>query len=185
MPIGLGITATARTASYRMVLDVGPVEPMYSAAQVAAEHPSMGEVMLRGQMADVPGMSMPASGSSLAASTTAGAPMTMGSSTTTMGSSSSPMSTTGSSASRHLEVHICSTTTGRVITDAEPTITVTDSSEGNMSTRVPIAVMEGIGQGTSDLHYGNNVVMAGGHDYTVLVQLGSQTAVFHLRIPNG
>ncbi|HET9050402.1 MAG TPA: hypothetical protein VFO60_01790 [Candidatus Dormibacteraeota bacterium] len=45
-----GSLATATTATYKMVLDVGEPEQMYSSADVSANHPTTGEVMLGGVM---------------------------------------------------------------------------------------------------------------------------------------
>lgn len=47
--------ASTTTASYIAVLDVGPPETMYMPDQVAAQHPTSGEVMLGGSMTDVSG----------------------------------------------------------------------------------------------------------------------------------
>ncbi len=63
----------------------------------------------------------------------------------------------GSGNPRHLEVHICNTH-GAVVMGAHPTITVVDTSTKAMTmASVPIATMEGIGMGSPDYHYGNNV----------------------------
>lgn len=86
-------------------------------------------------------------------------------------------------AMRHLEVQICSKKTRSVITDAHPTIVVTDDTAKGMPMNVPIAVMEGVGEGIADLHYGNNVRMPAGHRFTVTVKLKGQRAVFHVRSP--
>jgi len=45
-------------------------------------------------------------------------------------------------------------------------------------------VMEGIGSGTADLHYGNNAVMPLGHRFTITVSVGNQVAATQLRIPS-
>ena len=76
---------------------------------------------------------------------------------------------------RHLEVHICKTG-GQVVTGAHPTITV----DGAM---VPVAVMEGVGEGVADYHYGNNVSLKTGQKVTVVVKLNGQTATFHATVP--
>jgi hypothetical protein len=76
---------------------------------------------------------------------------------------------------RHLEVHICKTGGGQVVTGAHPTITV----NGAM---VPVAVMEGVGEGVADYHYGNNVNLQPGQKVTVVVKLNGQTAVFHTTV---
>jgi hypothetical protein len=40
------ITRTASTGSYKLTVSVGPLEPMYTQAQVKASHPKEGEVMV-------------------------------------------------------------------------------------------------------------------------------------------
>jgi hypothetical protein len=44
------ITRHAKTASYSLTLVVGPMEAMYTQAQVGSMHPKSGEVMVRGSM---------------------------------------------------------------------------------------------------------------------------------------
>lgn len=142
---GLGIHS-ALTASYRFALRVGMSEQMYTPAQVKKMHPKGGEVMLRGTMSGMAGMSM-------------------------------------SGSMRHVEVQICNRSTGAVLTNANPTVFVIDDSSGGMTMKMPVAVMEGVGAGPSDLHYGNNVTMAAGHNYRIRVSLKGQTVIFHLRLP--
>jgi hypothetical protein len=136
-----------KTKSYVFALSIGPVETMYTAAEVKAKHPKSGEEMLSGQMAaGMTGMTMPTTGQ------------------------------------KHLEVHIC-TPAGAVVTGAHPKIVVSDPASNQMAVAVPIAVMEGVTQGDSDLHYGNNVSLAPGHEITVTVTLNGQQAVFHTTVP--
>ncbi len=177
---GPSVTKTVLSAHYTMVLDVNPTETMYTQAQVTAQHPTTGEVMLAGQMNGMPG-----TGSS--------SPTTMMGSTSTMGHSPMSTSTTamantsttgmggmGGVNERHLEVHICSRSTGKVVQNAQPTITVVDHTSGGMADHVSVAVMEGIGTGVADLHYGNNITMPAMHQYTVTVALNGEHAVFNL-----
>ncbi len=52
-PVGCstaGSASSTQSAGYRYVLDVGPTEEMYSKAEVAANHPKTGEVMVGGVM---------------------------------------------------------------------------------------------------------------------------------------
>jgi hypothetical protein len=133
-----------KTKSYVFALTIGPVEKMYTTAQVAAQHPKTGEVMLSGKMTSTGGMSG----------------MDMGSST-----------------QRHLEVHIC-TPAGRVVAGAHPTISVDDLTASTMTMKVTIAVMEGVSEGASDLHYGNNVNLMSGHHIAVAVTLNGEKALF-------
>jgi hypothetical protein len=144
---GCATGQVVKTPSYVFALDIGPVETMYSPAQVKSEHPKSGEVMLSGTM--VGGM----------------AGMTM-----------------SSSGERHLEVHICRSS-GPVVTGGHPTITIVDSNGMAMPMSVPLATMEGIGEGVSDYHYGNNVSLKTGHHIIVTVVLNGQKAVFQATVP--
>ncbi len=138
-------TMSALTASYRFTLKVGMPEQMYTPAQVRKLHPKHGEVMLRGQMSGMSGMSM---GGSM----------------------------------RHVEVQICARKGSVVVTTANPTITYTDASLKGMVMKMPVAVMEGVGEGVADLHYGNNVMLKPGHRYTIKVTLKGETATFHATV---
>jgi cation efflux family protein len=140
------ITRHAETRSYKPTLDVGPLETMYTEAQVKTMHPKTGEVMV--------GSSMGGSG------------MSMGKGT------------------RHLEVHVYSRATAKVVTGVVPTIGLHDKtamSSMNMTVKVPAVAMEGVGEGTADLHYGNNVPLTAGHTYEVVVTVDKQTATFTFR----
>lgn len=152
---GTGVSAQATTKSYVIQVDVGSVETMFTQAQVASQHPTEGEVMLRGQMSDVGGpmAGMPGMGSTVTA------------------------------ADRHLEAHICSRATGAIVQNANPTITIVDDATKKVSQDVPIAVMQGVTAGLSDYHYGNNVVLNPGASYAVTIALDGETATVHLRMP--
>jgi hypothetical protein len=47
-----------RTASYELVANAGPLEATYTKAQVAAQHPDTGEMMISGEMMGETGMPM-------------------------------------------------------------------------------------------------------------------------------
>jgi hypothetical protein len=83
----------------------------------------------------------------------------------------------------HLEVHICLKETRVVVTDANPTIVLTDNTTHGLPRKLPVAVMQGIGAGRSDLHYGNNVAMPHHHQYTVTVTCNRQRATFRVTAP--
>lgn len=133
---------TKKTASYVMVMHVGPMEEMYTPAEVKTKHPKSGEVMVGGAMS-IGSMKM---GKALG----------------------------------HLEVQICSRSTGKVVANAIPSITVEDTA-GITAEHVPVAMMTGVGEGMADMHYGNNVSMPAGHTFTVTVALGKERAVFRVR----
>lgn len=82
---------------------------------------------------------------------------------------------------RHLEVHVTSRTTGKVVTDAKCRITVTNEAT-KMSQTVPVATMYGVREGPADWHYGNNVSMPPGI-YAVKVVVNGDHALFHVTIP--
>ena len=103
-----------------------------------------------------------------------------------MGNTSNTQMATGMGGAdvRHLEVHICSRSTGKVVQNAQPTITVVDNTSNGMADHVSVAEMEGIGAGVADLHYGNNVTMPAMHRYTVTVTLNGEKAVFNFTRPS-
>jgi len=139
------IKEEAQTQHYRLQLQIGPKEEMFSKAEADAKHPTSGEVMVRGRMAE---MHM---GHSMAMD------------------------------ERHLEVQVRSRATGKVVTDARCSITVTPDS-GGKPMKVSVAAMYGVTEGPEDLHYGNNVSMPPGA-YTIRVVVNGERATFHVTIP--
>lgn len=83
---------------------------------------------------------------------------------------------------RHLEVQICARPTRAVVTNANPKIVVDDTTRGR-AVRLPVSVMEGIGEGVADLHYGNNVAMPAGHRFVVTVTWKGERASFKFALP--
>lgn len=83
---------------------------------------------------------------------------------------------------RHLEVQICVRTTRVVVTNAKPRIVVTDTTKRKTVT-LPFSVMEGIGRGVADLHYGNNLAMPAGHRFIVNITWRGERARFHYTSP--
>ena len=106
----------------------------------------------------------------------AGATHDMGS----MGDAGSAAGGSGSTALLHVEVHICARATGQVVSDANPTLVVLDRTTGQTD-YLAVAVMQGVTAGPADLHYGNNLAMAPGHDLTLTVTLAGEDAHFRLR----
>jgi hypothetical protein len=87
-------------------------------------------------------------------------------------------------ANRHLEVHVASRASGKVVTNVNPAITLNDTSAMNgmaMAQKVNAMAMEGIGEGVADLHYGDNVKLAPGHVYKVVVTIKGEKANFTFR----
>src|SRR5262249_17176045 len=138
--LGAVIRRTVTTPTYKLTLSVGPVEKMYTAAEVKAKHPTDGEVMV-GPSMSMGGMSM-------------------------------------SDANRHLEVHVTARASGKVVTNAKPAITLTDTTGMAMAEKVDAMAMQGIGEGGADLHYGDNVTLTTGHTYQVLVKVKGEKATF-------
>jgi hypothetical protein len=84
---------------------------------------------------------------------------------------------------RHLEVHICSRTTGQPVQAPQPTITVTDLSNPGKKTLVPIAVMYDTAVGRSDIHFGNNVLVIPGHRVRIDVTEAGERLSFVATVP--
>jgi hypothetical protein len=80
----------------------------------------------------------------------------------------------------HLEVHIFDKKTGNVVKTLTPVLEITNDATGETQ-QIPIVMMQGIVEGPSDYHYGNNVDLAKGN-YTVTVVIGSETAKFDFNI---
>lgn len=85
------------------------------------------------------------------------------------------MTDQGHAVNHHLEVHVFKTT-GAVVKDLMPTITITDAM-GNARTLSSIMAMYGVKEGQSDWHFGNHVDLPAG-SYTVAVKVGNEEAVF-------
>jgi hypothetical protein len=83
-----------------------------------------------------------------------------------------------SGTTRHLEVHVRLRATGEVLGGVTPVIALTDKTAMAMPAKLQVMAMEGIGEGTSDLHYGNNVALQPGHRYAVAVSVKGQHATF-------
>jgi len=84
-------------------------------------------------------------------------------------------------ANRHLEVHVASRATGKIVTNVRPTIMLTDTSAMGgmaMSEKVNAMAMQGIGEGIADRHYGDNVKLTAGHVYKVVVTVKGEKATF-------
>lgn len=157
--------AHAVTRSYEMQVEMVLSEPMYTQEEVAKQHPTSGEVMLAGEMGEPMVNGVPAGD---------GAPMMSPSPGSGM-SGSSMSSPSGTSARRHLEVHICSRADGHVVADAHPTITMTDTRTRAAQT-VPFAAMRGVDEGPEDIHYGNVVEVVAGDPYSIGVTQGREAA---------
>ena len=80
---------------------------------------------------------------------------------------------------RHLEVHVKSLATGATVTNVTPQISLDDTTaKAMMSEKLEVVAMEGVGQGKSDLHYGNNVSLKLGDVYKVSVVVHGEKASF-------
>jgi len=79
---------------------------------------------------------------------------------------------------RHVEVQICARRTRVVVTNATPRIVVHDLTKHKVVS-LQVAVMEGIGEGVADLHYGNNVAIPRRHRFIITVSWRTDRATFH------
>jgi len=140
------VMKTLQAGPYALKLTIGPLQQMFSQAQVKEKHPKDGEVMVRGTMtmSGMGGMGM---------------------------------------GNHHLELQVLQRSTRKPVSNAMVAITITTPS-GKVLQHVPIAVMYGIKEGPSDLHYGNNVDLKPGH-YHVQVQVEHTSAVFDVTLAQG
>jgi hypothetical protein len=141
---GATFQQTKRAGAYKLVLMIGPLEHMYTPAEVKKKHPTSGEVMVSGTMV--------------------------------MGG----MGRAGAMPNHHLELHVYSAATGKTITHAVVSLTITTAA-GKVIARVPIAQMYGVKEGTKDWHYGNNVLLKPGH-YHVTAGVEMTTAAFDVML---
>jgi hypothetical protein len=91
---------------------------------------------------------------------------------------STSMSAMKGETERHLELHVYSRKTGAVVTNVLPQITLTDTTAMGMAAKLDVVSMEGITEGASDLHYGNNVSLKLGDEYTVNAVVHGEKASF-------
>jgi hypothetical protein len=165
---GMAGSSLVKTAHYELMAAAGPLETTYTRAQVASQHPSSGEMMVSGDMVGDPGMSMGGdAGSGM------GSP----------GPTSTGMAAPGGASSgsyRHVEVHICDRTSGRVVQNVTPTMFLVDRSAAGMRQQLPAAAMQGVRSGVADLHYGNNAQMIMSHDYALEVTMMGERATLDL-----
>lgn len=85
----------------------------------------------------------------------------------------------------HLEVRIVRRANGRVVTNAKPAISLTDTTPMGgmgMTEKVDAMAMQGVGEGVADLHYGDNVKLSAGHTYRVAVTVNGEKASFTFRV---
>ena len=144
------VTLESKTKHYRLTLQIGPTETMYSEAEAKEKHPSSGEVMLSGKMAGGMDHAMPGMASM--------------------------------SGMRHVELHVYSLKTGKVVTDARVTIALVGADKKRRT--VPIARMYGVTEGLDDLHYGNNVMLSPGA-YAVDTTVNGEATHFAVTVPPG
>jgi hypothetical protein len=78
---------------------------------------------------------------------------------------------------RHVEAHIYDRKTGLPLTDITPSIVVLDRGSGKR-TIVPPTLMQDLNIGALDIHFGNNVVVAGNTDVKLTVTIGDEEVTF-------
>ena len=129
-----GFTKIATTEHYFVIVNVLPAERMYTPEGLAAEHPTVGEAVLRGPAAPV----VPSA--------------------------------------RHVEAHIYDRKTGLPTTAVTPAITLVDHRSGARMSIDP-TLMQDVIIGAADVHFGNNIVVAGDRDITLTVEVGADKVV--------
>ena len=82
---------------------------------------------------------------------------------------------------RHLELAVTNKDDGSPVPNAKVSITVIDSMDA-APVMVPVAVMHGVDEDATMLHYGNNIMLAPGH-HRVIVTVNGDRATFDVTIP--
>jgi hypothetical protein len=74
---------------------------------------------------------------------------------------------------RHVEAHIYDRSTGLPVTDLVPTIVLINKTTGER-VDVPATLMQDVNLGAVDVHYGNNVAVAGQSEVSVTIGIGDE-----------
>lgn len=86
------------------------------------------------------------------------------------------MSMGAKACNHHIEIHIVNRRTGKVVTHARVTLSLTNTHMHSVI-NVPIMTMVGANEGMGDFHYGNNIYAPTGV-YTVSARVNSTKASF-------
>jgi hypothetical protein len=78
---------------------------------------------------------------------------------------------------RHTEIHIYTKDAGAVVSDATVTMTLRDHASGQ-SLAIEATKMQDLALGPIDVHYGNNVTIATGHEFTLTATINADAASF-------
>ena len=76
----------------------------------------------------------------------------------------------------HLELHVCSRSTGAAVTGLHPDVTLRNVN-GGAPLKLPVAVVQDAGQGVNGTAYANNVRVGGEQTYAIDVQLDAADSV--------
>ena len=79
--------------------------------------------------------------------------------------------------SRHTEAHIYSQATGLPVTNVRPRLTLVDHTSGSVRD-VDATLMQDVVIGAPDLHFGSNVIIPSGHQFTIVVSIGAEEVSF-------
>ena len=75
--------------------------------------------------------------------------------------------------SRHTEAHIYARSTGLAQSDVRPVLTLIDHTTGRVMP-IDATLMQDVLIGPADLHFGSNVVIRSGHEFSIIVSIGSE-----------
>jgi hypothetical protein len=90
---------------------------------------------------------------------------------------------TATPAKTHVSVHVLDRRTGRAVWEPYPIrLRLGKVAE---TRPLPVALMQGIGKGACDRHYGTNVKLESGQPYTLTATLGRDTVTFRFEAGTG
>lgn len=92
----------------------------------------------------------------------------------------------GTRSQTHVSIHVRDRETGRVLWEPYPLrVRLRRASEQAPGRALAVALMEGVGKGVCDRHYGTNVRLEAGQRYILTATLGSDTVSFSLEAAEG
>ena len=90
----------------------------------------------------------------------------------------------GSAAQTHVSVHILARASAEAVWRPYP-LRVTLALAGQRQRPVAVALMQGVGKGLCDRHYGTNLRLENGRKYRLTATLGGETVAFDFRADAG
>ena len=182
------ISLSQTAGSYKLELRIEAPTRVYTQAEADQAKPTIGEILLSGQMPSINGTPIAGrAGAFGAAGATPGAAFrraangTPGAGFRRFASGTPPAGAARGAfagAFHQLALYVSDATSGQPVNNAQVTITVTDNTANTSPQDIPVSTLEAVGKGAADFHYGNDVLMPPSRSYTVKVTVNGTPATF-------